>query len=465
MRAVRSWIAGVLCLAAACSSEPTVIDVPFTEADQSAVVIVEAKRDIEAWAVDPSFREQSPVLRRLTDLSDSAVRTTVLFYERPLTQLGLKVGAQEILDSMDQGVPFPDSAERISQRVITAQNEGTWNTIDRLPPELSALRVAGGQDCATFSVEDLALGGEDMIYGGAVLDAESVMLVVSTTSISEPRFYRVTLDGTRRLPVNGSLAGFRAEHASGGRDAIYVSGTLDGAPAIAVRNSADVLAFVPPREEPTRALAFRAILAPPEDSDDSAQFYTVDERGNVERFITEPLSDPHWDTSAANPDVRAGPVTSISWNGPADVYFVALDGKNLIRYAREEYVLQDTDLLNELMGVTELSVLARIEGLGVFAGTNSGHLLALSGTRWEQFRRDAGTRAVSAIAAFRDGFLMGTNIGQVVQYSASAGFCETDMYIGEDRSITLILELDDFMLVAGTRQGGGDVFVSLLRPL
>lgn len=456
----------MLLLAAGCSSPAIVVDVPFESSDEAAVIIVESRRATEAYAVDSTFREQSPVLKRITDLSDSDfVRATVLFYEQQLSQLGLPPGALQIEDMPEEGVPLPDASVRISQRTISPTNAGSWSEIDRLPPELSAIRVAGGQTCATFEMRDLELQGETLLAGGAVLDGETAMLVVSTTSVSEPRFYRVTAGSARRLQ-DSSLDGFHAERASGGRDAIFLSGTLNGVPAVAVRNSADVVGLIPPRVVETKDHLFRAILAPPDDGDDSAQFYTVDALGNVERFISEPLSEPRWDSFVINPDVRSGTVTSMAWNGPADVYFISLDGKNIVHYTREQYVLQDTDLLTEIAdGTTAFSVLARIEGVGVFAGMTSGHLLAFTGTRWEQFRRGGGTRSMMAIAPFRDGFLAGTINGQVLQYSTTAGFCENDMYVGQDRSIQLILELEDVVLVAGTGQTGGEVFVSILTPL
>jgi hypothetical protein len=427
------------------------------------LINIERADRTELWAVDASQRASMPVLQTIED--EDTLRVTVLFYARPLSALALEPGR---VNTVAEGRALPANTSRVLRMENAGEPSSTWAELDELPPELAAIRIPGGEGCRAFATRDVPMNGERSFAGAAELNADSAIVVVAPRIDADPVFYRIDAEGAHILPRAGELAGFRAIYAAGSPEAIYLSGTLAGIPAIAFRNAQDTYGLLDPGPVSTTSTIVRGLLIPPAGSEDSALLYTISGRGDVDRYVSKSLEPPMWEDFPENPEGRTGVEISAAWNAAADIFLLAPDGDHILRYAGYTYTVERTELAERIAaGSDHFRALVNVPGLGSFAGSDDGVILVKNGDTWNQLRSHAGTSAISVMAAHRNGFLAGTEKGAVIQYDQRDGFCEDHvLYLGAERDVRAIIPLEELVLIAGIDRTGGvtRAFVVLLSP-
>lgn len=451
---------------AACSSDHALVMVPFQADDRAALVAVQTADTLELFAVDDSLRASTPILKSITDQKNT-IRTTALFYREPLSALGLGPGAIALPAAGAPSRSIP-AAVRIEQLELAADDDpGAWSTLDTLPADLLGVQLPGVEGCVPMISREVALQGETEIFGGAPTAEGAAIIVAADNLTSEVHLYRVDENGAARLPRGQLPDNFQALTAGGNLEALYISGTLNGEPAIYFRNAQDSYGLLDQRPPETAGQVVRALMTPPIGSEDGALLYTVNARGDVDRYQSEPLAPAHWELQTVNPEDRTGELGSAIWNAAGDLYFVAPDGRDILRYSSRSYsreILEIEERLNK--GEDRVLNLIQVPGLGSFAGTDRGDILRKGINGWDLIRPGTATASVHSFAIWRGGFLAGTGKGAIVHYDPRDQFCEDEIvYVGATAIVRTIIAFDELIIVAGVDRVNGAAFVRLLTPI
>lgn len=451
---------------AACSSDHALVMVPFQADDRAALIAVQSADTLELFAVDDALRASSPILKSIADQKNT-VRTTALFYRETLSALGLEPGAIALPAAGSPARAIPTAARIEQLELATDGDPGAWSTLDALPAELAGVQLPGVEGCVPMVWRDVPLPGESEIYGGAPTAEGAAIIVASEALDAEVHLYRVDANGAARLPRGQLPADFRALTAGGNLQALYISGTLNAEPAIYFRNAQDSYGLLDQRPVETAGHVVRALMTPPIGSEDGALLYTVNARGDVDRYQSEPLSPAHWEVQMVNPQDRTGELGSAIWNAAGDLYFVAPDGKDILRYASRLYTREVVEIEERLNnGEDRVLNLIQVPGLGSFGGTDRGDILRKGINGWGLLRPGTATASVTAFALWRGGFLAGTAKGALVHYDPRDQFCEDEIvYVGATSSIRSIIAFDDLIIVAGVDRLTGAAFIRLVTPI
>ena len=143
------WLPALVGWVLGCSPEALRVDVPFTDDDAAAVLVIERGGGAEVVAIDAARRAEQPLLRTVSGVSDERpLQLTAFFYREPLAALQLHEGA---LALSAEGRLLPDAARIEATRVTFGGAE--WGRVSRAPPRVAELRIAAGSPCATLEPE------------------------------------------------------------------------------------------------------------------------------------------------------------------------------------------------------------------------------------------------------------------------------------------------------------------------
>ena len=443
--------------AAACAPGPVIIQVPFEDGDQAAVVAVVAGGTTEIFALDAADRDEQPILRSISGWRpEERVEVHALLYPDRLAALDVPAGRLTTDPDGDRALP---DATRTLSAVLSGSDEVRWEAADRRPPALEALRLASNTPCVRMGADpERLVTADDERIVGLVQDAADRRWVALRAGADEHLRFREVRGAALGDAVDVDL-GMRPQVALHDADGhIYVGGGQYGGEAQVFRGG--------PAQGFTRVAGVPDRLSSgwPQHlalADDGA-VYALGRDGRVSRFEAGGV------TVVAELGAE-GDQGGLAWIGPDDLWALRPDGRAITRLtggvARPVVTAVD-QAVQELRD--RLETLAVVPGLGTFIGTDGGVLLRLEGRAFVV--AEANTlidSTLEAMVPFGAGMLVVGRYGIVDQYYDGLGYCvDQRVFVGMNTTLRYAVVTPTEVVVAGEERLPDRLrpFVAFVRP-
>lgn len=440
----------VLCAAAllvgACDQYQTLhVELPPLEDARSAVFAIHAGGSFEARAAaldGPDLVVQVPV-----DLTaDDSGRIEVLAYDEALSDLGLEPG---VVSSVQGGTRRLQQTDIMYETSFDDGEVGAWRSFLQRSPELDAIRLATGEQCARFTVEAsfeletaedhgfvLPLGPEEAV----VVQYDLVALVDANgaTTVTDRPSQLPLADGFEREDGTYVFGGARGEVWS-----VRITTSTSGSP---LRLEGEALTALP------GGVAIVELVGG--DESGTLELFALDREGGFSRF-----DGTSW-TQLASFGVGTDAASGLARPRPGLAY-AGVDGKaQVLRYVDgrvEEH--SPPDLVNGVPGLDYLP------GFGLVIALSEGGVYRLrEDDVWETLGESPIALNVYAFALFQDGLIFGGAFGQLAQYKRSIGFCQENL-LGAGFIKSIVPFGDGFLLGEDKPKSRDRAQVSILRVM
>jgi hypothetical protein len=383
-------------LLAGCGAEDAFFArLPEPESALSVVFVLESEDAIaiEARAVNKGHVE--PVTLDFDRLGRSAL--WVLYYDRPLSDVGLVSGPVLV---RDQGGAPLERPNRVRRTVFLGGELGEWTIEPELSERLRLLevdRLPSPSPCpsleqeVTFQLESRAPAAFALRLDGerALLGTDDGRIYVATAS-------GVMLIGVAPMSIESGVLAPNGELIVGSAGGRTFRGTFE--PTIELRET----------ERGSSGDAFLVLDGP--STGDSNELFAVTSSGAFEHF-----DGTTWKTlvEPSGHDWKRG----VAWIRPGEGVAVGLVDA-IVRAIGDAAAPEEVERTEPFIRVEQ------VPGIGTFASTLGGALWIDRGDRWEMVPGSPIDLGVSALAPFPGGLVLSGATGQSSVWLSDHGFCE-----------------------------------------
>lgn len=417
-----------LILSSACQPATIVVPLPGDPAARALIVAAEATK---AFVIDLDAQAEAHFALLPSDTSQADLEAWA--YSAPAADLRLVPGP--LPRDLEAGVPLPVGA-RAYRYGLLGPHAPRWESVEPSATALSAFR-ARIPHCYGLRVESALLDSPEAGVVAAIAMPPERVLVATTLA----DLYVVTSTGATRL----SKVGARDFYATGGTaigDEKLVLGEEKGAIAIATLEGPSITI-----ERVGTSVSSPRYLAAGRDGAASEVFVIT--RGYLQGDATfGRFFEGRWTHLTAFPDdISETAAGGVAWLGPGRAIAGLASSPRLWRY--DGGILSDEGLGSSAEGI---SALAYVDGLGEVVGTLAGTVFLRQNGAWRSVPGFALNGAISAVAAFEDGFWFAYVSGRFGYYKPDHGVCLAGP--GIPNSPTAIVAAGEAWIFAGSRSFG-----------
>lgn len=414
---MRSAVA--LLLLAACSSDPSPalrLELPIAANHRAAVIAIERKDELEAYAQEITAQQLEP----LTASLEGEPTVTVLLYTQTLAELFITPGR---LTPAQNGAALPQADVE-----LTAQPglKDSWSSGQQRSPALADFRFEGGQTCRTFEDEDLSLPDGHALWA---LGVPGLGVLVQTDS----RALHLYKPDRSRVLLNGDLHTYAAMLAEDG--SLWLAGESGVIWSATIEN--ELLALTP------------ALTVP--------SFYgvkTLDGDPASDLFVQDDVRDVyHYDGSTwTHLDYVSDRGRGVGVKRIAEKTALTLwaDCLCVLRYV--DGVRQEIMVPGNSFATNGVSTIISDPPLGFVAGSYIGEVFLSPSPTADAWSKVEGTLGIKGITGFLkhgNSYFYSDRRGNVVEYIRGRGFCDATTF-GDttDRDTYLATYGDDLILAS-----------------